>query len=222
MSGSATAGLPNLAARTSLREQVANALRAAMISGQLQPGVVYSAPALAATFGVSATPVREAMLDLAKEGLVEAVRNKGFRVIQLSDRDLDELTDLRMLIEVPTTAELAGRLDAGALAGLRELANRIEAGAANNDLIAYLEADREFHLTLLGHAGNRHLVELVGELRSRARLYGLGRLADTGALGDSAREHTSLVGLIERGDSEATQALIRQHIQHARGHWAGP
>jgi DNA-binding GntR family transcriptional regulator len=217
-----TAGLPNLAERTSLRQQVGNALRAAMISGQLRPGVVYSAPALATTFGVSATPVREAMLDLAKEGLVEAVRNKGFRVTELSERDLDELTELRMLIEVPTTAALAGLLDAGALAELRTLAAAIEAGAADGDLVAYLEADRQFHLTLLGHAGNRHLVELVGELRSRARLYGLARLADSGVLVGSAREHGALLELIERGDTEGTEALIRRHIRHVRGAWAAP
>jgi DNA-binding GntR family transcriptional regulator len=202
------------------RQQVANALRAAMISGQLQPGVVYSAPTLAATFAVSATPVREAMLDLAKEGLVEAVRNKGFRITELSEQDLDELTELRMLIEVPSTAGLAGKLDAPALSALRELAAAIGAGASAGDLIRYLEADREFHLTLLGHTGNRHLVELVGELRSQARLYGLGRLAGSQLLTDSAREHTELVDLIERGDAAGTETLIRQHIQHVRGIWA--
>ncbi|MFL6142860.1 MAG: GntR family transcriptional regulator [Labedaea sp.] len=216
-----TAELPSLTERVSLREQVGNALRAAMISGQLRPGVVYSAPALAATFGVSATPVREAMLDLAKEGMVEAVRNKGFRVTELSEQDLDELTELRLLLEAPTTARLAGRLDPTALARLRELAGAIEAGAAAGDLIGYLEADRAFHLTLLGHAGNRHLVELVGELRSRARLYGLGRLAATGVLAESAREHAALVDLLESGATRRAEALIRQHIQHVRGVWAG-
>jgi DNA-binding GntR family transcriptional regulator len=72
--------LPRVLGHNSLREQVSHALRAALIAGELRPGVVYSAPVLAAGFGVSATPVREAMLDLAKEGLVEVVRNKGFRV----------------------------------------------------------------------------------------------------------------------------------------------
>jgi DNA-binding GntR family transcriptional regulator len=208
--------------RTSLREQVGNALRAAMVSGTLRPGVIYSAPALAATFGVSATPVREAMLDLAKEGLVEAVRNKGFRITEVSERDLDELTELRLLIEVPTTVRLAGRLDKAALARLRSLAKAIEAGLAAGDLIAYLEADREFHLTLLGHAGNRHLVELVGDLRSRARLYGLTHLADSGVLIDSAREHATLLDALAKGDAEAAETLMRQHIQHVRGIWARP
>src|ERR671911_3059487 len=99
MTDTASMTLPSFARRTSLREQVADALRAAVVSGEMKPGHVYSAPALAAQFGVSATPVREAMLDLAKEGLVEAVRNKGFRVTALSGRDLDELTEIRRLIE---------------------------------------------------------------------------------------------------------------------------
>ena len=77
--------LPAVAGRQSLREQVGHALRAALVTGQLKPGEVYSAPGLAAQFGVSATPVREAMLDLAKEGLVEVARNKGFRVVAVGD-----------------------------------------------------------------------------------------------------------------------------------------
>ncbi|HLH46617.1 MAG TPA: GntR family transcriptional regulator, partial [Acidimicrobiales bacterium] len=84
-----------LAAPRSLREGVADALRAAVVSGEMRPGVVYSVPSLAAQFGVSPTPVREAMLDLLKEGLVESVRNKGFRVTEVTDAQLDEITGLR-------------------------------------------------------------------------------------------------------------------------------
>jgi DNA-binding transcriptional regulator YhcF (GntR family) len=78
--------LPVFATRQSLREQIADALRAALVSGQMRPGLVYSVPVLAERFGISPTPVREAMLDLAKESLVEPVRNKGFRVTELTDK----------------------------------------------------------------------------------------------------------------------------------------
>lgn len=204
-----------------LREQVGHALRAALVAGELEPGVVYSAPALAARFGVSATPVREAMLDLVREGLVETVRNKGFRVTALSDRDLDELTELRTLIEAPTVTGLAGRLDPAALDALEPLAARIEAAAAAGDLIAYVEADRRFHLELLGHAGNRHLVEVVRDLRARARLYGLRTLAARGTLAASAAEHRQLLDLLRAGDRAGVEKLIRQHLDHVRGLWAG-
>ena len=96
------AGLPSLRGRRSLREEITELLRAAVMAGELEPGVTYSAPSLAEQFGVSATPVREAMLDLEKEGLVEIVRNKGFRVTSPSPEELDDVTELRALVEVPT------------------------------------------------------------------------------------------------------------------------
>ena len=94
----------------SLREQVTRALEAAIVAGELEPGVIYSAPGLAERFGVSATPVREAMLDLVKEGFVEPLRNRGFRVIEISDEDLDNIAQIRLLIEVPTISQIAGSM----------------------------------------------------------------------------------------------------------------
>src|SRR5262245_11773225 len=166
----------------------------------MRPGVVYSAPVLAARFGVSATPVREAMLDLAKEGLVEVMRNKGFRVTELSDAELDDITEVRRLIEIPTAAKAVGRATAADLARLRPVARRIVEAARKKDLIAYIEHDQRFHLDLLAIAGNAQLVSLVGELRARSRLYGLDRLADSGGLGASAREHMEMLDLIAAKD----------------------
>ncbi|MFD0664529.1 GntR family transcriptional regulator [Thermocatellispora tengchongensis] len=204
-----------------MREQVAHALRAALVAGHMRPGEIYSAPALAARFGVSATPVREAMLDLAHEGLVETVPNKGFRVTDLSDRELDEITEIRLLIEVPTTVRAAGAAAARDLARLRPMAERIVAAAGEKDLIAYVEHDRRFHLELLSLAGNEHLVALVGELRARTRLYGLTRLADSGELTASAREHLTMLDLIAAADPDGLNRLMTAHIGHVRGSWAG-
>ncbi|GIH94699.1 GntR family transcriptional regulator [Planobispora siamensis] len=212
--------LPVVGERQSLREQVAHALRAALITGEMRPGVVYSAPVLAAQFGVSATPVREAMLDLTKEGLVEAVRNKGFRVTELSERDLDELTEIRQLIEVPTVARLADASRAESFAELRPLAERIVEAAQEGDLLAYVDADIRFHVGLLTLAGNARLVEVVRDLRGRARLYGLAALSERGVLVDSAREHLDLLERLSAGDTGGSERVMRDHIQHVRGIWA--
>ena len=91
----------------SFRDQVRRALEAALVAGELKPGELYSAPVLGERFGVSATPVREAMLALAKDGFVVAERNRGFRVVELSDKDLDEVSQIRLLVEVPSTVEAA-------------------------------------------------------------------------------------------------------------------
>jgi DNA-binding GntR family transcriptional regulator len=215
-------GLPVVAERQSLREQVAQALRAALVAGEMRPGGVYSAPVLAAQFGVSATPVREAMLDLAKEGLVEAVRNKGFRVTEMSDRDLDEITEILRLIEVPTVTRLAAAGREIDLEPLRAVAEEIVTAAEGGDLLRYVGGDLRFHVGLLTLSGNAHLVEVVRDLRSRARIYGLKGLAERGILAESAREHLDLIDALVRGDARVAELIMNQHIQHVRGLWAGP
>src|SRR5664279_3501293 len=87
----------------SLRAEVEQALSAAIISGELEPGKVVSVPTLAAQFEVSATPVREAMLDLEKRGFVESVRNKGFRITRVGEDDLRQTVQVRRWLEVPAT-----------------------------------------------------------------------------------------------------------------------
>ncbi|MFI1168954.1 GntR family transcriptional regulator [Streptomyces sp. NPDC020801] len=223
MAAQHTPALPALGgSRPSYRERVADALRAALIAGELRPGEVYSAPHLAARFGVSATPVREAMLDLAKEGLVATVPNKGFRVTAVSERQLDEYTHIRSLIEIPTTAALAATAGPADLEALRPVAQEIVTAAVAGDLIAYVEADLRFHLGLLALAGNGHLVEVVRDLRRRSRLYGLTALAEQGRLRASAEEHLELLDALLARDEEAVRAVMTRHLGHVRGMWAAP
>ncbi|GHI25706.1 hypothetical protein Shyd_70770 [Streptomyces hydrogenans] len=207
-------------AQERLRDQVGHALRAALTAGELKPGTVYSAPGLAAELGVSATPVREAMLDLAREGLVEPVRNKGFRITEVSERELDQCTELRMLIEVPTVGRVTETATAEQLEALRPLAEEIVVNARAHNLIGYLEADRQFHLTLLGLGGNDRLVETVGDLRKRSRLYGLTGLDEAGKLVSSAEEHVELLDLMIARDRAGAEACMMRHLGHVRSLWA--
>ncbi|MGW1868072.1 GntR family transcriptional regulator [Streptomyces mauvecolor] len=209
-----------IVAQERLRDQVAHALRAALVAGELRPGTIYSAPGLAADFGISATPVREAMLDLAREGLVEPVRNKGFRITEVSEGDLDQYTELRALIEVPTVGRVTDTASAEQLEALRPVAEEIVDRARAHDLIGYLDADRRFHLRLLGLAGNERLVETVGDLRKRSRLYGLTRLDERGELISSAQEHVELLDLMLSGDRPAAEACMARHLGHVRSLWA--
>ncbi|PYI66902.1 GntR family transcriptional regulator [Arthrobacter livingstonensis] len=204
----------------SLRETVTQALRAAVISGEMKPGEVYSAPTLGKRFGVSPTPVREAMLDLVKEGLVVSLPNKGFRVTEVSDADLDEITALRLLIEPPTVAAVTALIDEDGLERLRSMAADIVDFAGEGDLIAYTEADRAFHIAILEYSGNRRLVSLISKLRAHTRLLGLAPLAASGKLREMALEHTELVELMAAGKAAEAQELMTRHIGHVRGEWA--
>jgi DNA-binding GntR family transcriptional regulator len=212
--------LSPLPGRRSLREEITQALRAAVITGHLRPGTVYSVPTLATQFGVSPTPVREAILDLAKEGLIAIAKNTGFRVNGLSDAELDQITEIRGLLEIPVVSSLAGKLSASQLDSLHALALSIVDSAARSDLAGYLEADTTFHQTLLGFGGNPMLVEMITDLRNRTRLFGLDTLVHSGRLIESAAEHVELVELLRKHDPQPVDSLMRAHLGHVRTIWA--
>jgi len=207
-------------ARPSIRHAVTDALRSAIISGELEPGGVYSAPVLAERLGVSATPVREAMLDLAREGLVVTLPNRGFRVTEVAAHDLAEVTQLRLLLEPPAVELATPLVPDEAFPALREQAAAIVRGAETGDLIDYLTADGEFHLGLLRYAGNARLTELVASLRSQTRLFGLAELAERGLLTASAREHDAILDAIEARDPARARALVHAHIEHVLADWS--
>jgi DNA-binding GntR family transcriptional regulator len=206
--------------KVSLRERIGRALRAAIISGEMQPGVVYSAPSLGARFGVSATPVREAMLDLVREDLVEIVPNKGFRVTEISEADLDQITQIRLLIEPPAVRQVTPIIPEEHFAELRQLAQNIVTSAHAGDLIEYTEADHIFHLRLISYANNPRMTNLVSDLRAQTRLFGLATLRESGQLIEVALEHDAIFDAIESRDQDAVESVMRAHISQVRGRWA--
>lgn len=205
----------------SLREQAGQVIRAGIIAGELEPGEIYSATVLAERLGVSPTPVREAMLDLANVGLVEAVRNRGFRVLLPDEADLDEIGELRLMVEVPGTRLVVERATDEELATLERVVADLQTTAEESDLAGFLLADRQFHLGLMEMTGNRRLVRLVEQLRDQTRLIGLKELAQERRLTDSAREHRELLEALRARDADKVENLMRVHIEHTRGIWAG-
>lgn len=205
----------------SLREQVENHLSSGIVSGEIPPGQVLTVPTLATEFGVSATPVREAMLNLARRGFLRPIRNRGFEVTEVSPEELRELSEVRMLLEAPPMAEVAGTLDDESIAELYALADRIVEAGRQARFDEYLAVDTAFHLRILEINGNRKLVETVRELRQQTRLVGLAHLAETDEMMSTALEHRELVDLLVAGDGAGAEALMRRHIGHVGGVWSG-
>jgi DNA-binding GntR family transcriptional regulator len=206
---------------SSLREQAVEVIRASIIGGELEPGEIYSATVLADRLGVSPTPVREALLDLASTGLVSPVRNRGFRIVVPDDRDLDEISELRTMLEVPATRLVAERATDRQLAGLERLLAATESAAEKGEPAAFLLADREFHLALLEIAGNRRLVRLISQLRDQTVLVGIKSLARSGRLVRFAHEHRDLVAALRARDADRAEVVMRSHLAHTRADWAG-
>ncbi len=214
-------GIHGLRQTASLRSRVESSLASAIITGKLEPGTLVSVPGLAAQFAVSATPVREAMLDLQKRGFVESVKNKGFRVTKVSENDLTEIVQIRCWMEAPAMHLVAERLEGVPLDAYRVMADRIVTSAAAGEFEDYLKADSAFHLALLQLTGNGRLVELVAELRRQTRMVGLVNLRYKEELRLSAIEHHELLDLLGKGDGGAAEKLMVRHIGHVLGWWAG-
>ncbi|MFI6376095.1 GntR family transcriptional regulator [Streptomyces sp. NPDC050546] len=201
--------------RSSVRGQIVDALRAALVAGDLRPGEVYSAPVLGERFGVSATPVREAMQQLAIEGAVEVVPNRGFRVVERGARELEELAEVRSLIEVPVMLRLARAVPAERWAELRPLAEATVRAASSGCRATYAESDRVFHRAVLSLSGNEQLVQIAEDLHRRAQWPlvgggpgGRGR-ADLVA---DAHEHTALLDALVARDLDVVRVLVGEHF----------
>ncbi|MCH6163262.1 GntR family transcriptional regulator [Streptomyces sp. M600PL45_2] len=200
--------------RHSVRAQVLAALREALLSGELAPGQVYSAPALAERLGVSATPVREAMQRLVCEGAVRTVPNRGFRVAEYNERDLAELAEIRVLLEVPPVVETARTLPPECWERLRPYADEALAVAGGGDRAAYADADSAFHRALLELTGNRQLVAVSADIQRRTQRRPAPAVPSlcTEELLRDATDHMVLLDALRTRDLAAVERLMRAHV----------
>lgn len=205
----------------SIRDAIEESLQVAIVTGELEPGTLVTAPDLAARFGVSPTPVREAMIELESRGFVESVRYKGFRIRGMDDAELHALVQVRQWIEGPAMAAVARAGDRSALEGFRGAAEVIVEAARASDMKRFLSADNEFHLGLMRLSGNDTAVRVVAELRGKTRLVGLAGMSGTDELMGSAEEHHVLLDLLAAGDAEGADLFVRRHIAHVLGWWSG-
>ena len=202
-----------------IRARVERTLGARIAAGVVPVGTLLSVPALAEEFRVSATPVREAVLELQRRGFVEPARNRGFVVTTVDPAHAQHVAAVRELLEAPAMRTLAAI--GPDLTEARAGARRIAAAAAAGELGPYLEEDHRFHLGLTALAGNPMLTAMVDDLRARTRLPGLAALIGSAELAASAAEHDELLDAIEAGDADAAERVMRHHIGHTTGWWAG-
>lgn len=203
--------------RGTLKDEALSIVRSALLAGDMLPGQIYSANSLAAQLGVSNSPVREAMMELAGKGLLEVVRNRGFRVVEMTAADRLEVYKLRMMVEVPAVVEAAKRgLSGQEQAVIRRLLEQVLAAAETENLRDYLDADQALHMGIIALLGNRRLSAIVENLRDQSRVYGSYHLTERGVLAQSAREHGPIVEALIAGDADTVHALMVEHLSYAR------
>jgi len=166
--------------------------------------------------GMSRTPVREAMIRLEQEGIVELRSRHGMRVMPISAADMQEIYEVLTALESAAAAIVAARgLDDARLNELRSAVDEMDQALANDDLLRWSQADERFHLLLVEMSGNnriRNFVRQVWAQSNRARLLTL-RLRPK-PIG-SNKDHAALVDAIARRDPEAAKRIHEDHRQRA-------
>lgn len=195
-----------------LYEQVAERLREQIFARRLEPGNWIDEQRLAAEYGISRTPLREALKVLAAEGLVTMKPRRGAFVAEMSRDDVAQVYHLLALLESDAAACVAARADAEARAELRALHDRLEKRVRQHD--AFFAANEDFHMALLRIAGNRWAMQLVGDLRKVMKLNRHHSLFKQGRLADSLAEHRALMQALEARDAEQARGLMKAHFDH--------
>jgi len=203
----------NLAqAEVSLAEGAYNRLRREILTCLLLPGEIVSERKLARRYEVSKTPIREALVQLYHEGLVRRVPGQGYLVAPVTIKDVQDLFDLRLILEVATAERVGDRISPVALSVLREMADVSYDLEDIESQVLFLDANRRFHLTLAEAAGNRRLVETLERLMVEMdRLFYLGlRLRDSG--GEMRHEHQEVLAALEEKNVERLRDSITRQI----------
>ncbi|MGP9034302.1 GntR family transcriptional regulator [Glutamicibacter mysorens] len=198
--------------KASLTEQVSTMIRAAIVAGEMAPGEHYSAIGISEKLGVSRTPVREALQLLEKEGIVTVAKNRGVRVNQISLDEIVEVFQLRLAIEPAAASRGVRNATEGDIKQLKSLHQRMLEIGETGDGRATLEADKEFHLYLLGLAGNAKLDNVVGELRNLVLAHGQTTVPFARSSQDLAGDREEIMAAILAKDPDAAATAVRDHV----------
>jgi DNA-binding GntR family transcriptional regulator len=194
---------------------VAASLAADIAAGRLAPGTRLTEAALAARFGLSRGPLREALRQLAAEGLVAHARHRGAAVRRLGRADVAAIYDLREVVEGLAARLAAGRLDTPARHALATAFGHLAAAAMAADAAAYGAANAAFHALLVRLAGNPLLPPLVERLSLPALRLQFRLLLDRPAMQESQAGHAAVCEALMAGNGDAAEAAMRAHLRAA-------
>ena len=199
-----------------LYEQVAERLRARIFAHELQPGSWIDEQALALEYGISRTPLREALKVLAAEGLVVLKPRRGCYVTELSEQDIDEVFPVMALLEGRVAEEAARRITSADFARLEAIHADLERHAVANNADRFFEANQRFHTALQDIAGNRYLAQLIDDARKVIKLTRRDSLRLEGRLKQSLAEHREILEALRDRDTDRARQHMHDHLLSGR------
>ena len=199
-----------------LRDVVFNTLRRAILKGELKPGERLMEIALAEKLGVSRTPIREAMRKLELEGLVVMVPRRGAQVANITEKDLNDVLEVRIALENMAIEKACARITEEEMTALENAALDFQSAIGTGSLEDLAQADEDFHEQIYQASGNRRLMQVLGILREQIYRYRIEYLKEEDTYHQLVEEHRQMTQAIRERDVARAQALSFSHLENQR------
>jgi DNA-binding GntR family transcriptional regulator len=195
-----------------LYEEVAELLRQRIFRRELEPGSWIDELKLAEEYGISRTPLREALKVLATEGLVTMKVRRGAYVTEVSDKDLTDVYHLLSLLESDAAGVVAGRASDAQIKELQALHEKLEAAVGDRE--KFFALNERFHMRLLEIAGNRWRDQMVADLRKVMKLNRHNSLLKSGRIAESLKEHRAIMKALSKRDAQGSVLKMQEHFSN--------
>lgn len=201
-----------------LRDVVFNTLRQGILTGELHPGERLTEINLANRLGVSRTPIREAIRMLELDGLVTMMPRRGAEVARISKQDLQDVLELRRVLDSLATKLACERMDEETKSELRSAADDFIKATKSGDVTMIAGADVRFHDVILKASGNKRLIQMMNNLAERIYRYRLEYIKDKKHHQQLIEEHEELFKYLVAGNSEMATKVAEMHIDNQEKH----
>ena len=198
-----------------LRDVVFNTLRDAILTGKLVPGERLMENQLAEKLGASRTPVREALRMLELENLVELVPRKGAQVLDMSEKDIVNILEVRSALEGLATSVACKKMSKEDLQQLKNMEVDFEKAVAENDVEHFVDIDEDFHDLIFAATENDKLINIFRNLRIQLYRYRMAQAKNNEtSMSTIVAHHRSIIRAIENHDAEEGASIAQGHIKY--------
>lgn len=198
----------------SLKEKAYDILKELILTGRLEQGRLHNEKRLAEVLGVSRTPVREALLELSREGMVSFVPSKGVKVRKITVTQVQEVFELRRIIEGYIIKTIAKGLTPADLSKIEKIISKQERLASRDEEVAFIETDKEFHLFMASKMGSQQIQTILQNLRDQIHLMGIRAIKDQSRSLQVLKEHHRIFAALKKRDAKKAHDELMRHLDN--------
>lgn len=198
------------------KERVYREIKSGILNGMIPPGEIFTEVKMAELLNISRTPVREALQDLIKEGLVIAIPRKGLTVRKVTEEEIDQIFLLRTAIEREVVRKLTGRITDKQLDQLEQICKEQEQAKSEQDNVTFINLDQVFHITLTKFANMELVEQVMLNLQQLSVLIGLQGVRRKSRMDEVLVEHRAILDALRSQDPDRATAAVTEHLHQSK------